>query len=145
MPVTFHLAWIHQSFCPAYPWTIRRACTLFVIVPYFMEIVLVELTDKTGEVAVLEMLRKNGFRELLILSSSSALRPVTGLERLGDIPPRPRNYRAHHPILRLMHKMDPPTFYDDSQCRLLLNGITSCVAAAFVEHTCTIFAPKRQR
>ena len=40
---------------------------LLVVVSHFVEVILVQLTDKTGEVAVLEMLGENVFRELFVL------------------------------------------------------------------------------
>ncbi len=46
-----------------------RLRTLLVDVAHFVKVVLVELSDETCKVAVLEMLRKYVFRELFILQS----------------------------------------------------------------------------
>lgn len=39
----------------AYPWTIRRLPALLIVVPDLVEVILVQLADETGEVAVFEM------------------------------------------------------------------------------------------
>lgn len=40
------------------PWSIWRLPILLVIVPHFVKVVLVELSDETGEIAVLEVFRE---------------------------------------------------------------------------------------
>lgn len=40
----------------AYPWSIRRLAIIFVILPHFVEVVLVQLSNETGKVAMFEML-----------------------------------------------------------------------------------------
>ena len=50
-----------------YSGTIRRGSTLLVVVSDFMEVVLVQLAHKAGEVAVLEMFGEYGFGESLVL------------------------------------------------------------------------------
>lgn len=40
---------------------------LLIVVSHFVEVIFVQLANKTGEVAVLEMLRENVFRELFVL------------------------------------------------------------------------------
>jgi hypothetical protein len=47
---------------------IGRLAIFFVIVTNFVEIVLVQLPDKTSEVAVLEVLGKDVFCKFLVLS-----------------------------------------------------------------------------
>ncbi len=49
------------------PWPIGRLSVLLVVVPYFVEIVFVELSNEAGKIAMLEMLRKYRFREFLVL------------------------------------------------------------------------------
>lgn len=46
---------------------IRRSPAFFVVVPYFVEVVFVQLPYKAGKVAVLEMLGKDMFGKLLVL------------------------------------------------------------------------------
>ncbi len=41
--------------------------TVFVVVSHFVEVVLIELTDETGKIAVLEMFGQNGFCEPFVL------------------------------------------------------------------------------
>lgn len=40
---------------------------LLIVMSHFVEVIFVQLANKTGEVAVFEMLRKDVFRELLVL------------------------------------------------------------------------------
>lgn len=46
--------------------TVRRLAILLIL-PDFVEIILVELPNKAGKVAVLEMFRQYGLREFLVL------------------------------------------------------------------------------
>lgn len=48
---------------------ILRLTILLIIVSHFVKVVLVQLANETGEVAVLEVLGKDVFGELLILGS----------------------------------------------------------------------------
>ena len=54
--------------------SVWRSTTLFVVVPNFVEIILVELAHKTCEVTVLEVLWQYRFGKFLVLSGLSALR-----------------------------------------------------------------------
>lgn len=56
----------------AYLWTIRRLAILFVLSD-FVEVILVELANKAGKVAVLEVLRQYCFCKLLILLTAPCL------------------------------------------------------------------------
>jgi hypothetical protein len=58
-----------------YPDTVRRSAALLIIVSHFVEVVFVQLAHETGEVAVLEVLRQDVFREFLVLRASSANAP----------------------------------------------------------------------
>ena len=51
-----------------YPGSVRRLAALLVVVPYFVEVILIQLSHKAGKVAMLEVFRKNGFGEALILT-----------------------------------------------------------------------------
>lgn len=51
-----------------YAWSIRRLATFFVIVADLMKVVLVQLSDKTGEVAVFKMLWQNVLCKFLVLT-----------------------------------------------------------------------------
>ena len=62
-----------RNSCAARAWVtysgaIRGLPIFFVVVPDFVKIVLVQLADKAGEVAVLEMLGEDVFGKLLVLS-----------------------------------------------------------------------------
>lgn len=46
---------------------VLRLTILLIVVSHFVEVIFVQLANKTGEVAVLEMLRENVFRELFVL------------------------------------------------------------------------------
>lgn len=50
-----------------YPCTVWRCTPLLIVVSHFVEVILVELANKTGEVAVLEVFRQDVFREALVL------------------------------------------------------------------------------
>jgi hypothetical protein len=69
----FELPCLHQSVSPRVhvrtvrTWPIGRLSVLLVVVPYFVEIVFVELSNEAGKIAMLEMLRKYRFREFLVL------------------------------------------------------------------------------
>ena len=56
---------------PAYPRSVRRLATFLVVVPYFVEVILIQLSHKAGKVAMLEVFRKNGFGEPLVLMGVS--------------------------------------------------------------------------
>lgn len=96
-----------------------------------MKIVLVELSDETGEVAVLEVFREDRLGEFLVLSSQTitkvslvsmsctvavaSFRWMFGSELQGrdaTVPPRRRSYRPRHPIEQLRSTMDLPAFYN---------------------------------
>jgi hypothetical protein len=51
----------------AYPCSIRRLAAFFVIVADFVEVILVQLSHKTGEVAVFKMFWQNVLGEFLVL------------------------------------------------------------------------------
>lgn len=51
---------------------IRRRGMVLIVLSDFVEVVLVQLPDKTRKVAMLEMLRKDGLGELLVLQWRSA-------------------------------------------------------------------------
>lgn len=51
----------------AYPWSIRRLAIVLVVLSDFVEVVLVQLSNETGKVAMFEMLGQNGFREPFVL------------------------------------------------------------------------------
>lgn len=55
-----------------YPCSIRGCASVFVVVSHFVKVVLVQLTDEAGKVAMLEMLRKDVFGKFLILCDPSA-------------------------------------------------------------------------
>ena len=44
-----------------------RLTSFFIVVPNFMEIILVQLSDEARKIAMLEMFRENGLGELLVL------------------------------------------------------------------------------
>jgi hypothetical protein len=50
-----------------YPRPVRRLPVLFIIVPHFVEVVLVKLSHKTRKVAVFEVLGKDMLGELFVL------------------------------------------------------------------------------
>lgn len=50
-----------------YAWAVRRLPRLLIVMPHFVEVVLVQLANKTGEVAVLEMFREDVLGEFLVL------------------------------------------------------------------------------
>ena len=52
-----------------YPGPIRRLAVLFIVVPHFVEVVLVQLSDETRKVAVFEMLGQDVLSELFVLST----------------------------------------------------------------------------
>ena len=56
-----------------YPCAVRRCASFFVVVPDFVEVVFVQLPDEAREVAVLEVFRKDVFREFLVLFLRSEL------------------------------------------------------------------------
>ena len=58
----------------AYTSAIRRLATLLIVVPHFVKIIFVQLADKAGEVAVLEVFRQDRLCELFILGNDSVLR-----------------------------------------------------------------------
>ena len=60
--------------CP-YPDAVRRSTAFLVVVSHFVEVVLVQLADETGEVAVLEVFRQDVFGEFLVLRARSAITP----------------------------------------------------------------------
>jgi hypothetical protein len=66
----------HVSIFPDSPpdstdiWSIRRCSSFFIVLPYFVEIVLVQLPYKAGKIAVFEVFRKNGFCEFFVLRTS---------------------------------------------------------------------------
>jgi hypothetical protein len=51
----------------AYPRTVWRLAVLFIVVSNFVEVVLVQLTNEAGKVAVLEMFGQDVFCEFLVL------------------------------------------------------------------------------
>ena len=60
---------LRASKCPlTYTWAVRRSGAVFIGMPHFMEVVFVELSHETCEVAVFKMLRKDMLCELLVLS-----------------------------------------------------------------------------
>lgn len=64
--VSLHLpAQIHHN--KTYPDTVRRCSSLLIVVPYFMKVILVQLTYKAGKVAVFEMFRQDVLGEFLVL------------------------------------------------------------------------------
>lgn len=59
-----------------YPLTVRILSIIFIVLPNLVEIILVQLADETREVAVLEVLGEDGFREFLVLFLESAIAPA---------------------------------------------------------------------
>ena len=57
----------------SYTGAIRRMTALLIVVPNLVEVILVELTDETGEVAVLEVFWQDGFRKPFILPPGVSL------------------------------------------------------------------------
>ena len=56
---------------------VGRVTAFFVVVPYFVEVVLVELSDEASEVAVFEVLGQDGFGKLLVLEHDEAVALVS--------------------------------------------------------------------
>jgi len=76
--------------------SVRRRRIVFVVLSDLMEVILVQLTDETCKVAVLEVFGQNGLGELLVLR-----RRQYALERYTCsrfIPQEPRNSRLPLPI-----------------------------------------------
>jgi hypothetical protein len=93
-----------------YPRTVRRLSIFFIVVPHFVEVVLVELSNETRKVAVFEMLGKDMLCELLILSLAltSWLWPARSVE---DVPLVPQNCRHRFPIALRFHRSGSPASY----------------------------------
>ena len=73
-----------NMYCRTYTCAIRRLPALFIVVPYFVEVIFVELAHETGKVAVLEMLRENVLGEFLVLRaavSNERPRAVSAVQR----------------------------------------------------------------
>lgn len=69
--------------------------TLFVVVSHFVEIVLIELSDEAGEVAMLEMFWEDRFGESFVLQRESDAAIAASL--VGYDAPRGRRSFRHHP------------------------------------------------
>lgn len=52
---------------------IRRLSCFLIILAHFVKVVLVELADETGKVAVFEVFWEDGFCEFFALSASSSV------------------------------------------------------------------------
>ena len=52
-------------------WAVRRLAVVLIVVPHFVEIVLVQLPDEAGKVAVLEVLREDVLCEFLVLDGGA--------------------------------------------------------------------------
>lgn len=59
--------------CSTYARTIWRLAVFLIVVPYFVEVVFIELPDKAGKVAVLEMLGENVFCEFFVLRAGQCV------------------------------------------------------------------------
>ena len=68
----------------AYPRSIRRLSALLIVMPHFVKVVFVQLSHEASEVAVLKVLRKDGFGEALILAGVSKACDYR-LERKSDL------------------------------------------------------------
>lgn len=83
---------------------IRRLSILLVVLADLVEIVLVELAHKTGEVAVLEMLGQDGLGEFLALDgrgvSSVQFGGIAQHNTTGALPRARQSYPRHHPSVR---------------------------------------------
>lgn len=51
----------------SYSWPVLRWSAIFIVLPDLVEVVLVELTDEAGKVAVLEVFREDGLGKLFVL------------------------------------------------------------------------------
>jgi hypothetical protein len=105
----------------------------------FMEIIFIQLTNKTRKVTVLEMLRKDMFRKFLVLFIAQLAEDLmkanfsndegveysridqgiivigvtkrTRVPKKSDVPPRQRSYHLHSPTAQHSHLMGSPTSY----------------------------------
>jgi hypothetical protein len=90
-----------------YSGPIRRLAIFFVVVPDFVEIVLVQLADKAGEIAVFEVLREYVFCEFLVLCLCQQVwRADEGTRR---IPLERQNCLRHSPIVLHSRRLGFPT------------------------------------
>jgi hypothetical protein len=89
-----------------YTWPVRRLSVFFIIVTDFVEIVLVQLADETGKVAMFEVFGKYVFGELLVLLTVSIYVAARMLHR--DILLGPRNCRRRCPIVLRFRRSGSP-------------------------------------
>jgi hypothetical protein len=89
--------------------SVRRRRIVFVVLSDLVEVILVQLTDETCKVAVLEVLGQNGLGELLVLRRCQYVIGRYTCSRL--IPQEPQNSRLPRPILLLIHRRGPPASY----------------------------------
>lgn len=93
-------------------WAVRRCASFFIVLPHFVEVVFIQLPHEARKIAVFEMLGKDGFCEFLVLRWSKVNMMLNECDADKNLPPRaPRSYLLHHPISRLTHMKDLPTFY----------------------------------
>lgn len=69
--------WRCRKKSATHPCSVRRLSVLFVVVPHFVKVIFVQLSNKTGKIAVLEMLWQYVFREFFILQNDEAVSLVS--------------------------------------------------------------------
>lgn len=110
-----HACAVYQTFCD-YDWVqepctyaraVRRLAVFLIVVPDLVKVVLVQLTDETGEVAMLEMLWQNVLCEFFVLIRVSGI----GLKALNRkrSPRARRSCRPRCPIGQRFRPGDSPT------------------------------------
>jgi len=95
-----------------YPRPVWRLPIVFVVVPHFVEIILVQLSDETGKVAVLEVLGEYVLSELLILFPQLATDTTEGATGRGVLRVR-QSCRHRSPIVQHSRRSDSP-----ASCRM---------------------------
>ena len=114
---------------------IRGLASLFIVMPHLVEVILIQLPDKASEIAMLEVLRKDGFGESFVLyGGHPQLR--SRMQAWEILPLGLRNFPHHHPIAQLGSRKDLPAFLATD---LASNALTSEIWS----HTYTVCGPVR--
>lgn len=95
-----------------------------------MKVILVQLADEAGKIAVFEMFGQDGFGESLILGQVRFVQPHSSQ---GDVLRGPQNYPLRRPIAPLANRMDPRAFLIEIQW--------SPLQGCGWYHTCKAFVP----
>jgi len=87
----------------------------FLIVPHFVKVVLVQLSDETGEIAVFEVLGEDILCEFFVLPPSESAQPSSIVGRIKlDIPPRPQSCHPQRSIVLPNCTRGPRAFCDNT-------------------------------